>query len=169
MARPANRALPVSSSRSSTWETRRVAMRPGRAVKAIRPALGRRVSRPAVAGLMLACSSCRRLSRPNPSSVRIWPTLARWSTVPSAASAALISYTDRPRRRSAMTRARAASLRGALLGPGLPGGAELPVDVDHRPAGVTELRAGLGKGEPGDVVGAQCLVAAPVHLVRGGE
>ena len=68
-------------------------------------------------------------------------------------------------------------LARCALGAGLAGrreeleraGAEFPVDVDHRPAGVAELRAGHREGEPVDVVGAQCLVAAPVHLVRGGE
>jgi hypothetical protein len=68
-------------------------------------------------------------------------------------------------------------LARCALGAGLAGrreeleraGAEFPVEVDHRPAGVAEPRAGHREGEPVDVVGAQCLVAAPVHLVRGGE
>ena len=86
-------------------------------------ARGSRVSRPAVAGLALASGAGPRSSRPKPSSARICPTPVRLSGVPSVRSRALISCTDRPARRSSSTRARARSLAGAVLGPGLPGGA----------------------------------------------
>jgi hypothetical protein len=54
-------------------------------------AAGRLVSRPAVAGLLLASGSGRRSSRPNPSSARISATEVRFSGVPSAASRPEIS------------------------------------------------------------------------------
>ena len=54
-------------------------------------AAGRAVSRPAVAGEMLASGSGRRSRRPNPSSARISATEVRFSGVPSAASRAEIS------------------------------------------------------------------------------
>ena len=54
-------------------------------------ARGRFVSRPAVAGLMLASGSGWRSSRPKPSSARICPTPVRLSGVPSAVSRVLIS------------------------------------------------------------------------------
>ena len=83
------------------------------------------MSRPVVPGLVLAWGAGPRSSRPKPSSVRICPTPVRLSGVASARSRELISYTDRPSRRSATTRARARSLAGALFGPGLPGGANI--------------------------------------------
>ena len=186
---PANRALAGSVSRSSTWETRRVAVslsassdrmrlaggiaavpgqpalrtRPGRsratrsgmvssspaslvssragqAVKSMSPARGSRVSRPGVAGLVLACGSGPRSSRPDPSSARIWPTPVRFSGVPSAASRALISYTDLPCRRSSTTRPRAASFFGALLRPGRPGSAN-SASFPARKSRTSEARA----------------------------
>ena len=54
-------------------------------------ARGRLVSRPGVAGLMLASGAGPRSSRPNPSSARISATEVRFSGVPSAASRAEIS------------------------------------------------------------------------------
>jgi hypothetical protein len=54
-------------------------------------AAGRVVSRPAVAGEMLASGSGRRSSRPNPSSARISATEVRFSGVPSADSRPEIS------------------------------------------------------------------------------
>ena len=54
-------------------------------------ARGSRVSRPAVAGLVLASGAGPRSSRPKPSSARICPTPVRLSGVPSARSRALIS------------------------------------------------------------------------------
>ena len=95
----------------------------GNAAKSMTLARGSFVSRPAVAGLMLASGSGWRSSRPKPSSARTCPTPVRFSGLPSAASRALISCTDRPWRRSSMTRPRAASFFGALLRPGLPGSA----------------------------------------------
>ena len=68
-----------------------VSARPGKAAKSMMPARGRLVSRPAVAGLMLASGAEPRSSRPKPSSARIWPTPVRFSGVPSAASRVLIS------------------------------------------------------------------------------
>jgi hypothetical protein len=114
----ATRSGTVSSSPAS-----RVSARAGKAAKSIIFVLGRRVSRPAVAGLVLASAAGSRSSRPKPSSARISPTPVRLSGTFSAASWALISYTDRPCRRSAITRARAASFFGARLRPGLPGSA----------------------------------------------
>ncbi len=99
-------------------------------VKSMVATRGRRVSRPAVAGLTLANLAGPRSSRPKPSSVRICPTLVRLRGVPSSASLALISWTDSPWRRSSMTRPRARSVAGALLRPGLPGG----VNSFSRPA-----------------------------------
>ena len=68
-----------------------VSARPGKAAKSMMRARGRLVSRPAVAGLMLASGAEPRSSRPKPSSARIWPTPVRFSGVPSAASRVLIS------------------------------------------------------------------------------
>ena len=65
--------------------------RAGQAAKSITWARGRLVSRPGVAGLMLASGSGRRTSRPNPSPARISPTDVRFSGRPSAASRAEIS------------------------------------------------------------------------------
>jgi len=102
-------------------------------------ARGSRVSRPAVAGLVLAAGAGPRSSRPKPSSARICPTPVRLSGVPSVRSRALISCTDRPRRRSSSTRARARSLAGAVLGPGLPGGA----NSSSRPARKSRSRLAM--------------------------
>jgi hypothetical protein len=68
-----------------------VSARSGSSAKSTGFAEGSRVSRPAVAGLTLMASAGPRSSRPNPSSVRICPTLVRLSGVPSAASRTLIS------------------------------------------------------------------------------
>jgi hypothetical protein len=48
-------------------------------------------------------------------------------------------------------------------------GAEAAVQAGHRPPGVAELLPGLGQGQPVNVVGAQRLIAALAHLLRGGE
>jgi hypothetical protein len=59
--------------------------------KSSREVRGSRVSRPMVAGLVLAVGSGWRSSRPKPSSARISPTLVRFSGVCSVASRAEIS------------------------------------------------------------------------------
>ena len=63
----------------------------GQDSKSSRAVRGSRVSRPGVAGLVLATGSGWRNSRPNPSSARISPTLVRFSGVPSVANRAEIS------------------------------------------------------------------------------
>ena len=68
-----------------------VSSRSGHAAKSRTLAAGRFVSRPAVAGLLLASGSGWRSSRPNPSSARTSPTDVRLSGVPSAASRREIS------------------------------------------------------------------------------
>ena len=141
---PANRALPMSSSRSSTWETRRVAVsfsasrdssrldrgmapvpgsrpcRPGGQVEGDQvgdepqqpgqlgvdaagqggevdpPAAGRRVSRPGGGRAGARLRARAGGSRPNPSSVRIWPRWRGGARCPRWRAAALISYADRP-------------------------------------------------------------------------
>src|SRR6516165_6457626 len=120
------------------------------------PAGGSRVSRPEVAGLVLASAAGPRSSRPNPS----WP------------SRVLISYTDRPWRRSSMTRPRAASFLGALLRPGVPGGANTVTLPARRSrtrdaTGVLGIPGGIGcllQRLPLIRVGAQRLIPPLVHL-----
>ena len=68
-----------------------VSMVAGQLAKSSRAVRGSRVSRPGVAGEVLAVGSGWRSSRPNPSSARISPTLVRLSGVPSIASRAEIS------------------------------------------------------------------------------
>ena len=119
----AGRSRATRSGTASSSPASRVSARAGKAAKSMTAARGSWVSRPAVAGLALASGAGPRSSRPKPSSARICPTPVRLSGVPSARSRALISCTDRPARRSSSTRARARSLAGAVLGPGLPGGA----------------------------------------------
>ena len=84
---------------------------------------GRPVSRPAVAGEVLASAAGPRSSRPNPSSARTLADPGAVQRGSPAASRALISYTDRPWRRSSTARPRARSFFGALVRPGLPGSA----------------------------------------------
>ena len=119
----AGRSRATRSGTASSSPASRVSARAGKTAKSMTAARGRPVSRPAVAGLALASGAAPRSSRPKPSSARICPAPVRLSGVPSARSRALISCTDRPARRSSSTRARARSLAGAVLGPGLPGGA----------------------------------------------
>ena len=66
-------------------------IRAGELPRSSRAVRGRWVSRPGVAGLMLAAGSGWRSSRPKPSSVRISATLVRLSGVPSPASVREIS------------------------------------------------------------------------------
>ena len=68
-----------------------VGARAGRAAKSVTAAAGSRVSRPEVAGLMLASGAGPRSSRPKPSSRKMPLTPVRPSGVPSRASRALIS------------------------------------------------------------------------------
>src|SRR5262249_5417738 len=164
---------------TSSSPARTDSSRAGQAAKSITWARGRLVSRPGVAGLMLAGGSGRRTSRPNPSPARISPPDVRFSGRPSAASRAEISPVDSPCRRSSIARPRARSLAGAepAGGPGFFGAAKqlqlagpvLADQVDHRPAGVAEPLAGLGVGQPAHEVRAQRLVPALVHLGRGGK
>ena len=63
----------------------------GQVPKPVTVAAGRFVSRPGVAGEMLASGAGPRSSRPNPSSARISATEVRFSGVPSADSRAEIS------------------------------------------------------------------------------
>ena len=65
--------------------------RAGRAAKSAGPAAGSRVSRPEVAGLVLAWGAGPRSSRPKPSSRRMSLTAVRPSGVPSLVSLVLIS------------------------------------------------------------------------------
>jgi hypothetical protein len=65
--------------------------RGGRAAKSVTAAGGSRVSRPEVAGLVLASGAGPRSSRPNPSSRRMSLTALRPSGVPSRVSRVLIS------------------------------------------------------------------------------
>ena len=68
-----------------------VGARAGSAAKSVTAAAGSRVSRPEVAGLVLASGAGPRSSRPKPSSRRMPLTPVRPSGVPSWASRALIS------------------------------------------------------------------------------
>ena len=63
----------------------------GRAAKSVMAAAGSRVSRPEVAGLVLASAAGPRSSRPDPSSRRTSLTAVRPSGVPSWPSRVLIS------------------------------------------------------------------------------
>jgi hypothetical protein len=80
----------------------------------------------------------------------------RLSGVPSARSRALISCTDRPARRNSTARARARSLAGAVLEPGLPGrgeqlqlaGAEVAQQAGHAGAGIEHGRPRLRRWRP---------------------
>ena len=63
----------------------------GRAVKSVMAAAGSRVSRPEVAGLVLASGAGPRSSRPKPSSRRMSLTAVRPSGVPSWIRRVLIS------------------------------------------------------------------------------
>ena len=65
--------------------------RSGQVAKSSGAVLGSPASRPGVAGAVLAWASGVRSSRPNPSSVRISPTLVRLSGVPWAARRAEIA------------------------------------------------------------------------------
>jgi hypothetical protein len=66
-------------------------VRAGSAAKSMTPAAGSRVSRPEVAGLVLASGAGPRSSRANPSSRRMSLTAVRPSGVPSPVSRVLIS------------------------------------------------------------------------------
>ena len=66
-------------------------VRAGSAAKSVMPADGSRVSRPEVAGLVLACGAGPRSSRPKPSPRRMSLTALRPSGAPSLVSRALIS------------------------------------------------------------------------------
>src|SRR6266542_4348182 len=142
----------------------------GKASKSSTLVVGRRVSRPEVAGEVLAWSAGSRSRRPKPSSRRIWPT-------PSTASRVLISYTDRPSRRSWMTRARGAVFFRGVLAAGfarrseqgkLPG-AQVAGQRIQRGRGVAEPAGGLVQGGTLVQVGAQRFVAPLVGLGRVGE
>jgi hypothetical protein len=76
---------------SNSNPARPVATLAGQASRSSLAVRGNLVSRPAVAGLMLAAGCGWRSSRPKPSSVRISATPVRFSAVPSAASAREIS------------------------------------------------------------------------------
>ena len=65
--------------------------RAGRAAKSVTAAAGIWVSRPEVAGLVLASGAGSRSSRPKPSSRRMSLTAVRPSGVPSRVSRVLIS------------------------------------------------------------------------------
>lgn len=173
----AGRSRATRSGRVSSSPASRVVAAAGKWLKSMTLARGSFVSRPVVAGLMLASGSGWRSSRPKPSSVRICPTPVRLSGLPSAASRRLISWIDRPSRRSWMTRPRAASFFGAFLRPGLPGSAKsvsLPArksrTSDASADGVYPNRAAaLGQRRALQEVGAHRLVPSLVGLCRTDE
>jgi hypothetical protein len=76
---------------ASSSPARAVCARGGRTAKSMTSAAGSRVSRPEVAGLVLASGAGPRTSRPDPSSRKMPLTALRPSGVPSCPSRALIS------------------------------------------------------------------------------
>ena len=105
----------IRSGTVSSSPARRVSARSGSVVKSRASARAwiSRVAPPRSA-------SGRRHSRGSPSSAITSAIPVRFSGVPSAASAAAISSIECPAARSSRIRARAASLPGAVFGPGLP-------------------------------------------------
>ena len=94
-----------------------------------------------------AAGSGRRQIRGSPSAAITSAIPVRLSPMPSAASAAAISSMECPAARSSRIRSRAASLAGAVFGPGLPEQEELGCpgpEVAHRGE-----QAGGGVAEPG--------------------
>jgi len=87
----AGRSRDTRSGTASSSPARVLSSRAGQAVRSMTAAAGQVVSRPGVAGEMLASGSGCRSSRPNPSSARISATEVRFSGVSSAWSRREIS------------------------------------------------------------------------------
>jgi hypothetical protein len=139
-----------------------VCTRCGKVSKSIREVLGRRVSRPLVAGEVLACSAGSRSSRPKPSSRRTWPDAGAVQADPFDGEPgadlvhrqALVAQADDPG-------AGAVFLRGALAaGQARRGeqdqfaGAQVTGQRFQRGGGVAEPGGGLVQGDALVEVGA---------------